>query len=152
MVDPIIHIDEQGRRVRVGVILWTLDPEQKIRYFLRHNRPFDGHRDEWNMIFGSVEPGEAPITAAVRETKEEADVTTSRSQATDLEYTLEYTPRNGPTIIRFFGIKLNSLDTPIRLNEESIGYDWLTIDDVALKVPYPEQLKAFEMIEKAARQ
>ncbi|MFZ1301854.1 MAG: NUDIX hydrolase [Candidatus Microsaccharimonas sp.] len=143
MINPTIHIDDEGRRVRVGIILWTIDPENKLRFFLRHNRPFDGHLDEWNMIFGSVEPDESLGISVVREVSEESGVEVTEAAVTDLDYSLEYSSQHGRTIIRFFAVRVESVDVRVSLNEESIGYDWATIADVTAKVPYPEQIKAF---------
>lgn len=150
MINPTIHIDDQGRRVRIGVILWTIDPEGMPRFFLRHNRPFNGHHDEWNMIFGSVEPDEAIIPAVSREVSEEAGVTLPESDVQDLGYSLEYSAFHGPTIIHFYAVKAPSIDAPIRLNEESIGYDWALIDRVEQLVPYAEQVEAFRIVERMA--
>lgn len=141
-----IHTDKNGYRVRVGVIVWTIDPEGVKRYFIRHNKPFNGHRDEWNMIFGSVEPKEDLPSAVIREVLEESGIIIEQRALTDLNYSLSYTVADGPTIIHFFGAKAQSIDVPVSLNEESIGYDWTTVNDVAQRVPYPEQVEAFKLV------
>lgn len=141
-----IHTDENGYRVRIGVIVWTIDPEEAKRYFIRHNKPFNGHHDEWNMIFGSVEPEEDVPSAAIREVLEESGIIIEQTALTDLNYSLSYTAVAGPTIIHFFGAKAQSIDVPVSLNEESIGYDWATLDDVVQRVPYPEQVEAFKLV------
>jgi 8-oxo-dGTP pyrophosphatase MutT (NUDIX family) len=141
-----IHTDKNGYRVRIGVIVWTVDPEGVKRYFIRHNKPFDGHYDEWNMIFGSVEPEEDLSSAAIREVHEESGIIIEQTALTDLHYSLSYIATAGPTIIHFFSAKVRSIDAPVSLNEESIGYDWATIDDVSQRVPYTEQVEAFTLI------
>jgi len=146
-----IHKNEQGERVRVGVIVWVLDPEGNVRYFLRHNKPFNGYRDEWNMIFGSVEPDENIHEAVIREVKEESNLTVTDASVHDLEYSLRYTAANGPTVIHFFGVKALSIDERVTLNEESIGYDWAVLEEVQRHVPYQEQVKAFELLAKTIR-
>jgi len=146
MINPVIHIDEHGRRVRVGVIVWAIDPENNVRFFLRHNKPFHGHSDEWNMIFGSVEPGEALVPSVVREISEESGLTVLVDNVQDLDYSLEYTSHHDRTIIRFFAAQVDSVESKVVLNEESIGYDWAKIEEVRQRVPYGEQVKAFEKV------
>ena len=63
--------DSKGRSLKIGVIVWTVDPEGNPRFLLRHNKPFNGYEDEWTITFGNVEEGESVKVAAEREPKEE---------------------------------------------------------------------------------
>lgn len=95
-----------------GFIVWTIDPEGAKRYFIRHNKPFNGHRDEWSMVLGSVEPKEDLPSAAIREVLEESGIIIEQIALTDLNYSLSHTVADGPTIIHFFGAKHNLLTRP----------------------------------------
>ena len=114
--------------MKIASIVWTVDPNGEKRFLIRHNRPFDGYDDEWTILFGNVDEGERPEQAAVREVNEEYgifDVTLVKN----LEYSIEYEDKGRATIIDFFSMRVASINIPIRLNNESIGYDWMTLEN-----------------------
>jgi ADP-ribose pyrophosphatase YjhB (NUDIX family) len=129
---------------KVGVILWTIDPEGNVRFLLRHNKPFDGYDDEWTICFGSVEDGEDISNAAKREANEEYGVAAYETEQ-DLEYSISYEGKYGPTIIHFLALKASSIDIPITLNEESIGYDWMTLLQARQCMQHEDEYKALAL-------
>lgn len=137
-------IDTKGRYLKVGVIVWTIDPEGKVRFLLRHNKPFNDYKDEWTIAFGNVEADEEEIDAARREAKEEFGVR-NFLDALDLQYEVEFESKFGPTVIRFFALRVSDISTEIMLNEESIGYDWMTIDKVKEVMQYDDEKRAFDI-------
>ena len=56
---------------KVGVIVYTKDPEENYRFLLRHNKPFDRRGDEWTILFGTVEELEDREETVKKEVGEE---------------------------------------------------------------------------------
>jgi len=140
---------DNGRPVKIAVIVWTTDPEGRPRFLMRHNKPFNGYNDEWTITFGNVEQSESKDSAAVREAGEEFGIEKFDGEATDLEYNIEYEGKKGKTIIHFFALKVQNIDTKIVLNEESIGYDWMKIKKAREIMRHLDEKKAFDkLIEK----
>ena len=131
-------------RHKVGVLLWTIDPEGSNRFLLRHNKPFNGREDEWTVVFGSVEEGEELTDAARREVREEFSI--EAEKVINLDYATEFENDKRKNIIHFFSTKVESIDVKVTLNEESIGYDWMTLDKVMEVMKYEDEKKAFERI------
>lgn len=137
--------DAKGRFLKVGVIVWTIDPEGTPRFLIRHNKPFDGYDDEWTISFGNVETTETEKEAALREPQEEYGIN-KVEEIKDLSYEIEFEGKRGLTVIKFFAIKLKNIDVKISLNEESIGYDWMTIDKVKEVMQHEDEKKAFDIL------
>lgn len=122
-----------------------MDPEGTPRFLIRHNKPFYGRGDEWTILFGNVEINETEEEATLRESGEEFGLK-KINNAQNLKYEIEFSDKKGPTIIKFLAIKLNDVDTKIVLNEESIGYDWMTMDKVKEVMQYDDEKKAFDVL------
>lgn len=136
--------DKQGRFEKVAVIVWTVDPENTVRFLMRHNKPFNGYDDEWTITFGNVEENESEETAAIREASEEFSIDKFEGETLNLDYNIEYEGKKGKTIIHFFAVKIANIDQKIILNEESIGYDWMKIEKVKEVMQYDDEKKAFD--------
>jgi 8-oxo-dGTP pyrophosphatase MutT (NUDIX family) len=130
---------------KVAVIVYTTDPEGTRRFLLRHNKPFNGYEDEWTVVFGSIDPGEDALAAALREAYEELGVA-QYSNVSELAYTSEYIGKHGPSIVRYFAVKVANLDIRVVLNEESIGYDWVTLETAQQLMRHVEESKALTLI------
>ena len=113
--------------------------------FTRHNKPFNGYEDQWETIFGTIELDEDKSAAAIRETREEFGIY-EYSEIKDLTYTTEYAGKHGPTIVHWFALQVPSIDARIVLNEESIGYDWATIERARVLMKREDEFKALETI------
>lgn len=130
---------------KVAVIVWTIDPEGDKRYLLRHNKPFKGYEDEWTITFGDIEPNENLEDAAKREVSEEFGIS-DIEETKNLNYKIEFKGKHGPTEAHFVALKIRNLDTPISLNEESIGYDWMLLDKVKEIMKHEDEKRAFDLI------
>ena len=124
--------------LKIASIVWTIDPNGEKRFLMRHNRPFDGYDDEWTILFGNVDEGEKPEQAAMREVGEEYGIF-SISSVNNLNYSLENKDKGLVTVIHFFSIRVESIDTPIQLNNESIGYDWMTLEKAVASMRYDDE-------------
>lgn len=126
---------------KVGVIVYTKDPEGNYRFLLRHNKPFEGREDEWTVLFGTVEEKETYGETAKREVEEEYGIKSTR-KISDLEYIVN----DEDLDIHFFAFEVENVDVKICLNEESIGYDWMLIGDVKKIMKYEDEKRAFDIL------
>lgn len=126
---------------KVGVIVFTKDQEGNCRFLLRHNKPFGGREDEWTILFGTVEEPEDREETVKREVGEEYGIK-------DMEniLNLEYSITTDDLDIHFFALEVKDIDVKICLNEESIGYDWMTIERVKEVMKYPDEKEAFNVL------
>lgn len=126
---------------KAGVIVYVKDPEGNYRFLLRHNKPFKGREDEWTILFGTVEENETYMECVRRELKEEygiKDINTIE----DLKYVIKVDDLD----IHFYAVKVKDINTTICLNEESIGYDWMLIEDVKSIMKYPDEKRVFDIL------
>lgn len=126
---------------KVAVIVYTKDPEENYRFLLRHNKPFDEREDEWTILFGTVEEMETYEETVKREVEEEYGIK-KIEKIRDLEYVI----KTDDLDIHFFSIKVKDINTKICLNEESIGYDWMLIEDVKKIMKYSDEKRAFDIL------
>ena len=137
--------DSRGRFLKVGVIIWTLDPNGIPRFLIRHNRPFCNREDEWTVLFGNVEVHETDEEAAIRESSEEFGIK-KIDNIENLDYEIEFLDQEGSNLIKFLAIKLKDINIKIVLNEESMGYDWMVISRVKEVMQYEDEKKAFDIL------
>ena len=134
-----------NKHQKVAVIIWTIDPEENKRFLLRHNKPFNGHEDEWTITFGDIEENEELEQAAKREASEEFGIS-EIEEIKNLSYKIEFEGKHGSTEAHFISLKIAELNIPIILNEESIGYDWVLLEKVKEVMKHEDEKKAFELI------
>ena len=134
-----------NRRQKVAVIVWTIDPEGNKRFLLRHNKPFNGYGDEWTIVFGGIETKEEMLQAARREMLEEFGIK-DIEDIFDLGYKVEFVGKNGPAEAHFVAAQVKDINIRIVLNEESIGYDWMTIEKVLTVMQYDDEKMAFKKL------
>lgn len=127
---------------KIAVVVWSIDPEGKVRFLLRHNRPFDGYPDEWTYVFGSVEDGETSLYAAEREAYEELGVS---GDLKDINYRIEYTEDGYDVNIEFYSLKLSSIDERVILSGESIGYDWMVFEQASKNIKHDDERVALKL-------
>ena len=99
------------------------------KLLLLHNNPIDPIHggDIWYTVTGGVEEFDNTLeNTVIREIKEETNLDVINTKYLDINYT--YTSRKGIECIEYVFISLVE-DGNIILNEESIGYKWLNIND-----------------------
>ena len=64
----------------------------------------------------------------------------------NLNYKIEFDGKHGLTEAHFVSLKVASMDIPVQLNEESIGYDWMLIEKVKEVMKHEDEKKAFNLI------
>ena len=111
---------------------------------LLHNNPKDPIHggDIWYTVTGGVEEYDDSLESAViREVKEETNLDVITTKYLDINY--KYISRKGIECLEFVFISLVD-NGHIILNEESIGYKWLNIDEYIKEIHWyydKEELK-----------
>jgi len=112
------------------------------KYLLLHYQ--EGH---WDFPKGHVEVGEKLEEAALRETKEEADLDVILHVDFQEHFSYFYKNREGvvmnKTVYFFIG---QAMEREVTLSDEHIGYAWLSYDNALKKVTFDS---AREVLNKA---
>ena len=107
------------------------------RFALVHERK---HGQLWYLPAGRVEPGESFVTAAKRETREEAGI--------DVEVEgivrIEHLPLPDNARMRMIFVARPADDTPLRTepDEESLGAAWFTVEEMSTVPLRSEEVRA----------
>ena len=101
---------------------------------------------------GHLDAGEDAITAAVRETTEEAGIRESqlnmrRGFQHNITYRMKPTPRD-PTGIKTVAYFLAEVlpDTSVQISEEHTSYAWWTMEEVLANVKYAETVALMTVV------
>ena len=112
----------------------TFIVNERKELLLLHNNPENPIHggDIWYTVTGGVEEYDKTLEdAVVREVKEETNLDVIKSIYLNVNY--RYTSRRDIECIEYLYISFVS-DGNIILNEESIGYKWLNIDDYVREI------------------
>lgn len=112
------------------------------RFLLVHERK---HGQLWYLPAGRVEPGEDFVTAARRETKEEAGIDID----VDGILRLEHSPRLDGARVRVVLVAHPHDDAPVKSapDDETLGAAWVTLEELAsLPLRGPEVREIFEHV------
>ena len=121
------------------------DAEHKVRFLILKRSMNVIYAKQWRMIGGKVHSGEHRAEAAVRELQEE---TGSRPEeiwtVPDIN---QFYDVKTDTInhIAVFAARLNS-HGKVRLNHEHDCYKWISVEEVATFIRWPEQVRLINLI------
>lgn len=105
------------RKLQAGIPEWLL---LQTSYGEHHWTPPKGHLD----------PGEDDITAAVRETREEAGLKEEDLEIyRDIRAELKYEAFGNPKIVTYWLARLKDYNHPVKLSEEHQDMRWLSVED-----------------------
>ncbi len=85
-----------------------------------------GRKGEWGNIGGSVEPGETPTQALVREAREEIGVGINPKRLVKVHAKRISQPKLYPCTMNFYATSIKE-SVKIRLNDESYRYKWFDL-------------------------
>ena len=115
-----------GRKeVAAGFIIFRRLQEQ-VQYLLLQTSYGIHH---WTPPKGHLEEGETEMDAAVRETEEEAGIAKDQLKVHDYKEELRYPVKGQMKRVVYWIAELTNPDTPVKLSDEHIKYEWCTIAD-----------------------
>lgn len=126
---------------KIGAVVFAIDPVGELRVLLRKNSPFNGSPEEWNVIYGHIEAGELPQDCARREVEEEAGIEIGETFTGDYEISKTFDDTE-QIDIAYYWMVIDEMMKPVNLNEESIGYQWVTINNAQESIPDSQQASA----------
>ena len=91
-----------------------------------------------NVYSGHVDPGESDMQTALRETEEEAGLTSEHVRLTDFRRELHYQVRQKPKIVVYWLAELVCPTVAVRLSEEHKDFRWLQLEDACRLAEYSD--------------
>lgn len=135
-----------------SVLVVIYSPDADVLLLQRHDNPAF-----WQSVTGSLEPGETPMQAAVRELAEETDLT---GQVVDHHHRVRFAIR-GPWRVRYAPEVTHNIehrfsvcvDRQVAVNIDPEEHDaccWLPFDEALERASSPTNVEALRMIVPAA--
>jgi dihydroneopterin triphosphate diphosphatase len=110
-----------------------------------HRNPTDFLGNTWQTVYGTSDPGESPAAAAVRELREETNLTpTELYQLNDVDLFFIAATDTMWHCINFCAIVNN--DQPVQLNAEHDSSRWLPAEKVREQFMWPGNRRAVDEI------
>lgn len=131
-------------RRKVQVFVYRHAPGLQVLVLKRTRASKDGVTEDWAPVTGNVEPHEAIPLAAVRECGEELGLHVS-PEPLALTFTYE---KKGKRFHETVFAARAAKDDEIELSEEHSAHEWLSPEQAALKLHWPEQKKALDALVK----
>jgi bis(5'-nucleosidyl)-tetraphosphatase len=95
------------------------------------------HKFYWHL--GHVDPGESDMETALRETEEEAGLTSNHLRVmTDFKKELHYEVNRKPKTVIYWLAKLVDPVTAIKLSEEHIDFRWAKLEEACQLAEYAD--------------
>ena len=99
----------------------------------------------WTPPKGHVDPGEDDITAALRETHEEAGLDQTQYKVyDDIKEELRYEAFGAPKIVTYWLAKMNNYDDKVVLSDEHQDFKWLDIDQAVSLSGFKDMAQVFK--------
>lgn len=115
-----------------GCVVWRLSKKGNLKVLLIHRPQYD----DWSFPKGKVDEGESFLEAALREVKEEVNVTGQLGP--ELAPTHYIDSRGRPKVVRYWALWY--LDGVFEPNDEVDKVKWMKLEKAALKLSYAHDL------------
>lgn len=91
------------------------------------------------MFLGHLDPGEDEMTAAIRETEEEAGLKQADLRILESSpLTIEYNVKNKKKTVKYWPAELKNPQTEVHLSDEHQDFKWLDIQDACKLAEFKE--------------
>lgn len=121
------------------IALTTINEAPRILLLKRTEEGF------WSHVSGKVEVNETASQAALREFKEETDVSVDNLYSADYIEQFYEPHKNWIRLVPIFVVFLAS-DTEIYMNEEHTEYKWCSLEEAKSLVPFPNQRAVYDHV------
>lgn len=98
----------------------------------KHSKRWE-KKGEWGNIGGSVEPGETPVQALIREAREEISVRLVQKRLVKVHVRRIFPPKLYPCVMHFYATSIKE-GVKISLNDESYRYKWFDLKNLPRKM------------------
>lgn len=119
--------------VAVAVVVW-----QDERLLALRRPPRSSSPGSWNVVTGTLEAGEQPVAAALREVDEETGLVVELEAAPVAAYAAEVQGEAMVVIVYL----AHHLGGEVTLNEENDAFAWLTPAEFESACPWPQLVQA----------
>jgi bis(5'-nucleosidyl)-tetraphosphatase len=133
-------------KLAAGLIVYRRSPN-KIEYLLLQTSYGENH---WTPPKGHLDEGENYLTAAIRETEEEAGLFEDKHyKIVDRNISIEakYLANGKPKRVIYWLAELLDSNTEIKLSEEHINYKWLDLNESVGIVKYETMIEVLRRAE-----
>ena len=94
---------------------------------------------------GHLDPGEDDMTAALRETKEEAGLGSHQLKVfTDIKEELRYEAFGAPKIVTYWLARMTKYDDKVVLSDEHQDFRWLGLEEAKELSGFPDMAKCLQ--------
>ncbi len=100
----------------------------------------------WQMVTGKIKPGEKAYEAALREVKEETGLIPLKFWAAPKVNQFYQADKDAVYIVPVFAAEVSEAE--VLTGEEHDGYKWLSSAEAGSVLPWDEQRKALDIIER----
>ena len=115
-----------------GGVVWRRNDSGDVEVLLVH-RP---HYDDWSLPKGKLDPGEDPLTGALREVEEEAGLRCKPGRELQAVFYLDRKSR--PKRVRYW--EMQPVDGTFARNDEVDEVRWVTVHDAPALLTYPRDV------------
>lgn len=123
-----------------GVIIYR-ETDESLEYLIINHE----NGDHWDFPKGKIEPGESKKEAAMRELKEETNLSATLLDGFETTFSYFFTDHDGQkckkTVTFFAG---QAGDEPVRLSYEHVDYAWLPCEEALEQLTYTNAQQALQ--------
>jgi 8-oxo-dGTP pyrophosphatase MutT (NUDIX family) len=126
----------------------TKRPPRKPAYeFLqiRRSAKAGSHHHSWQTVYGGIEPGETAIQGALRELKEETNLTPARMFQVEYLETFYFRPTDSLLLMPVFAVEIPKSDI-ITLNHEHDAHRWIPENKIPQSFMWRTQREALQYV------
>jgi len=114
-------------RRAAGLVIYRQPVSGVVEWLLLQTSYGQNH---WTPPKGHLDPGEDDMMAAMRETQEEAGLSSEHLEVFEHEKAeLQYEAFGNPKIVTYWLARLRNPETAVTLSEEHQDFKWLTCED-----------------------
>jgi dATP pyrophosphohydrolase len=132
----------------VEVCVFRMEGDRPAYLVLRRSERESLYPGLWQIVTGSIEPGEKGLDAALREVREETGVSPERFWVVPFTHAFYDHRRDAVCIVPFFAARF-SPEARITLSDEHSRYEWLPFDSARTRLVWPGQREGLGVVDRS---